>query len=179
VEVSITAIALLMDHGHTNQESSSKYTGLLFGYLVLSNTLYHVLITTLGSFFKIFDKSQGISTAMYFSIGFGGSIVTIISGACSSTGRSNLWFQGAINFVFGLPAIRRIDTIGRRKSLLVTIPPMALMMLAASLSFLVLNTSLPDDGKMELTCALVALFLYRMYCRRQGYKSARIFNKQF
>lgn len=37
---------------------------------------------------------------------------------------------------------------------------MALMMMGAALSFLVLDTSLEDDTKMKLTCALVAVFLY-------------------
>ncbi|EHK23342.1 uncharacterized protein TRIVIDRAFT_133172, partial [Trichoderma virens Gv29-8] len=42
---------------------------------------------------------------------------------------------GAINFLCGLPAVRSIDTLGRRKWLLGTLPFMALFMLAAALSF--------------------------------------------
>ncbi|OTA89268.1 hypothetical protein M434DRAFT_79571 [Hypoxylon sp. CO27-5] len=43
---------------------------------------------------------------------------------------------GAINFVFGLPAIRTIDTLGRRKWLVLTLPVMCLLMMAAALSSL-------------------------------------------
>ncbi|GKT43400.1 putative polyol transporter 6 [Colletotrichum spaethianum] len=42
---------------------------------------------------------------------------------------------GAVNFVFGLPAIRTIDTLGRRKWLMLTLPVMALFMLLAGVSF--------------------------------------------
>ncbi|KAK9799225.1 putative Major facilitator superfamily (MFS) profile domain-containing protein [Seiridium cardinale] len=88
-----------------------------------------------GIFFNIFANDK--STAMYFSIGF-----------------------GFLNFAFALPAIRRIDTMGRRKWLLITLPLMALMLAAAALSFLTLyNTSITEAPK--ITCALVVLFLYR------------------
>ncbi|KAK6079389.1 polyol transporter 2-like protein 2 [Seiridium cupressi] len=87
-----------------------------------------------GTFFNIFANDK--STAMYFSIGF-----------------------GFLNFSFALPAIRRIDTMGRRKWLLITLPLMALMLAAAALSFLTLyNTSITEAPKV--TCALVVLFLY-------------------
>ncbi|KAM0818874.1 putative Major facilitator superfamily (MFS) profile domain-containing protein [Seiridium cardinale] len=87
-----------------------------------------------GIFFNIFANDK--STAMYFSIGF-----------------------GFLNFAFALPAIRRIDTMGRRKWLLITLPLMALMLAAAALSFLTLyNTSITEAPK--ITCALVVLFLY-------------------
>ncbi|KAL7951280.1 MFS general substrate transporter [Trichoderma barbatum] len=42
---------------------------------------------------------------------------------------------GAINFLSGLPAVRSIDTLGRRKWLLATLPLMSLLMLGAALSF--------------------------------------------
>lgn len=44
---------------------------------------------------------------------------------------------GAINFLFGLPAIKSIDTIGRRRWLLATLPLMAVFMLGVSLSFMI------------------------------------------
>ncbi|KAF3022996.1 hypothetical protein E8E14_010637 [Neopestalotiopsis sp. 37M] len=93
-----------------------------------------IILTSSGTFFNIFSNNK--NTAMYFSIGF-----------------------GFLNFVFALPAIRRIDTMGRRRWLLITLPFMSLMMAAAALSFLALyNESIPQSPKV--TCALVVLFLY-------------------
>jgi MFS family permease len=42
---------------------------------------------------------------------------------------------GALNFLFGLPAIRNIDTLGRRTLLLATLPLMSISLLAAGLCF--------------------------------------------
>ncbi|KAI0799267.1 sugar transporter-domain-containing protein [Xylaria sp. FL0064] len=44
---------------------------------------------------------------------------------------------GAVNFLFGLPAIRTIDTLGRRKWLVLTLPIMCLFMTAAALSTMI------------------------------------------
>lgn len=46
----------------------------------------------------------------------------------------NLIF-GSINFLFCLPAIYHIDTLGRRKILLYTIPGMAIGLMAAAVSY--------------------------------------------
>lgn len=42
--------------------------------------------------------------------------------------------SGAINFLFALPAIRTIDTLGRRKWLTITLPLMVILMTAAAAS---------------------------------------------
>lgn len=92
---------------------------------------------------------------MYFSIGFGEPLARspLVQNVCSNC------VTGFLNFVFALPAIRRIDTMGRRRWLLITLPFMSLMMAAAALSFLALyNESIPQSPKV--TCALVVLFLY-------------------
>ena len=44
---------------------------------------------------------------------------------------------GAVNFLCGLPSIRTIDTLGRRKWLIMTLPVMCLFMLCASLGSLI------------------------------------------
>ncbi|KAI0378902.1 hypothetical protein F5Y04DRAFT_136548 [Hypomontagnella monticulosa] len=62
---------------------------------------------------------------------------------------------GAINFFFGLPAIRTIDTLGRRKWLVLTLPLMCLFMTAAALSSLI---STSDGGRTR--AAIIALFVY-------------------
>lgn len=63
---------------------------------------------------------------------------------------------GAINFVFCLPAIKSIDTLGRRKWLLMTLPLMALSMLGGALSFLI------DGGRDSsgTRTGVVAFFLF-------------------
>lgn len=65
--------------------------------------------------------------------------------------------SGAVNFVFGLPAIKTIDTLGRRKWLITTLPLMCIFMLMGSLSF-----PLPYDpkGNTGVTVRLVTIYLY-------------------
>ncbi|KAI0453774.1 sugar transporter-domain-containing protein [Xylaria acuta] len=59
---------------------------------------------------------------------------------------------GVVNFVFGLPAIRSIDTLGRRKWLVLTLPLMCLFMTAAALS-----TLIPE---YKTRGGIVALFVF-------------------
>ncbi|KAI1748583.1 sugar transporter-domain-containing protein [Xylaria castorea] len=59
---------------------------------------------------------------------------------------------GVVNFVFGLPAIRTIDTLGRRKWLVLTLPLMCLFMTAAALS-----TLIPES---KTRGGIVALFIF-------------------
>ncbi|KAI1374386.1 hypothetical protein F4677DRAFT_447380 [Hypoxylon crocopeplum] len=59
---------------------------------------------------------------------------------------------GAVNFVFGLPAIRTIDTLGRRKWLVLTLPMMCLLMLAAALASLIYD--------QQTRAAIIALFVF-------------------
>ncbi|KZL80399.1 glycosyl hydrolase [Colletotrichum incanum] len=61
---------------------------------------------------------------------------------------------GAVNFVFGLPAIRTIDTLGRRKWLMLTLPVMALSMLLAGVSFRIHN----DDARVAVVTLFILLF---------------------
>lgn len=60
--------------------------------------------------------------------------------------------SGAVNFAFGLPAIRTIDTLGRRKWLVLTLPLMTLFMAAAAASFSIKNHT--------TSIGMVALFLF-------------------
>ncbi|KAI0528494.1 hypothetical protein GGR58DRAFT_526120 [Xylaria digitata] len=60
---------------------------------------------------------------------------------------------GTINFLFGLPAIRTIDTLGRRKWLVVTLPLMCLFMTSAALSTLIPNGTDARGG-------VIALFIF-------------------
>jgi len=62
-------------------------------------------------------------------------------------------FLGAVNFLFGLPAIRTIDTLGRRKWLILTLPLMCLAMLGAALSAALITDQHARVG-------IMAFFLY-------------------
>lgn len=87
----------------------------------------NVLAFYSGTLFR--RAGAGRETAMYYSLGF-----------------------GAVNFFFCLPAIRTIDTLGRRKWLTTTLPIMAVMMACAALSFKITDQT--------ARIATVALFLF-------------------
>ncbi|KAG5920758.1 hypothetical protein E4U42_006080 [Claviceps africana] len=61
---------------------------------------------------------------------------------------------GAINFLFALPAIRSIDTIGRRRWLNITLPFMAIFMLGAAVSGYI------EDINTRI--GITACFLFRL-----------------
>ncbi|KAI0420769.1 sugar transporter-domain-containing protein [Xylaria grammica] len=63
---------------------------------------------------------------------------------------------GAVNFLFGLPAIRTIDTLGRRKWLVLTLPLMCLSMTAAALSTLIPKGNDARGGVIALFVFLFA-----------------------
>ena len=63
------------------------------------------------------------------------------------------WGFGLVNFVFAFPALRTIDTFGRRSLLLFTFPQMAWTLLAAGFCFLI-----PKESDAHL--GLVALFVF-------------------
>ncbi|KAI1208183.1 uncharacterized protein F4807DRAFT_155344 [Annulohypoxylon truncatum] len=66
---------------------------------------------------------------------------------------------GAVNFFCGLPAIRTMDTLGRRKWLVITLPVMTLFMLAAALS----STTSSEINNGVTRTALIAVFVFRKY----------------
>ncbi|TGJ79941.1 hypothetical protein E0Z10_g8826 [Xylaria hypoxylon] len=63
---------------------------------------------------------------------------------------------GFVNFLFGLPAIRTIDTLGRRKWLVLTLPLMSLFMTAAALSTLIPKGTDARGGVIALFVFLFA-----------------------
>lgn len=71
------------------------------------------------------------------------------------------WPIGAINFLFALPAVRSVDTLGRRTWLLATLPFMAVFMFAAALSF--------GIESQNIKVGIAALFLFRTYKVRQSF----------
>lgn len=61
-------------------------------------------------------------------------------------------YLGTVNFLFALPAIKSIDTLGRRRWLILTLPVMAVFMAGGALSFVIAN----DDAKI----GVLAFFLF-------------------
>ncbi|KAL7932499.1 MFS general substrate transporter [Trichoderma chlorosporum] len=121
-----------------------------YAQLFQQRALYNAVIST--STVNLAQQLCGINVLAFYSgylfNGAGGSSDTnskIIPMAYS------LGF-GAINFLCGLPAVRSIDTLGRRKWLLGTLPLMALLMLAAALSFKIVAE--------EIRVGVAAFFLF-------------------
>lgn len=86
-------------------------------------------------------------------IAFYSSTVFQQAGASAKTALVASFGFGLVNFVFAIPALKTIDTYGRRSLLLFTFPQMAWTLLAAGLCFLI-----PSDNKAHL--GLVATFIY-------------------
>ncbi|KAL6813857.1 MFS general substrate transporter [Trichoderma sp. SZMC 28015] len=112
--------------------------------------LYNALIST--STVNLAQQLCGINVLAFYS-------GTLFAGASSKDEQHSkiipmaysLGF-GAINFLCGLPAVRSIDTLGRRKWLLGTLPFTALFMLAAALSCTISTES--------IRIGVAAFFLY-------------------
>lgn len=129
-------------YGHVNNYASQYKQ--LFAERRLRNALISTTIVGLGQqlcginilafysgtlFSGVLDGHSDRLTPMLYSLGF-----------------------GAVNFLFGLPAIKTIDTLGRRKWLVLTLPLMSLLMLAAALATLV-----KDPGTRG---GVIALFMF-------------------
>ncbi|RKF65079.1 putative metabolite transport protein YwtG [Erysiphe neolycopersici] len=82
------------------------------------------------------------STAIFLRAGFS---------EVSSLGASLGW--GTINFLFSIPAIYTIDTYGRRKLLLMTLPLMSICMLFIGFSFWI-------EGPAQIACVALGIFLF-------------------
>ncbi|KKY22843.1 putative sugar transporter [Diplodia seriata] len=68
------------------------------------------------------------------------------------------WGFGLANFIFALPAVHQIDTLGRRTLLLITFPGMALTLLAAGFCFYI-----PDTNEARLDLITFFLFLFAVF----------------
>ncbi|KAJ4862128.1 sugar transporter domain-containing protein [Trichoderma breve] len=121
-----------------------------FTQLFQQRRLYNALIST--STVNLAQQLCGINVLAFYS-------GTLFAGASSKDEQHSkiipmaysLGF-GAINFLCGLPAVRSIDTLGRRKWLLGTLPFTALFMLAAALSCTISTES--------IRIGVAAFFLY-------------------
>ncbi|KAI9836230.1 MAG: hypothetical protein M1819_001567 [Sarea resinae] len=91
-------------------------------------------------------------------IAFYSSTVFVNAGASRFHALLASWGFGLVNFVFAWPAIRTIDTYGRRTLLLFTFPQMAWTLLGAGFSFWIPTSSNAHLGMIAFFIFLFAAF---------------------
>ncbi|TRX90864.1 hypothetical protein FHL15_008268 [Xylaria flabelliformis] len=140
------------------EEETPKPSGLL-GYIRNYITLYKQLFTrrrlrnalVSSSIVSLAQQLCGINVFAFYS----GPLFTGLLHDKANEPLFPLVYSlvfGVVNFGFGLPAIRTIDTLGRRKWLVLTLPLMSLFMTAAALS-----TLIPE---YKTRGGIVALFVF-------------------
>ncbi|GJJ14059.1 hypothetical protein Clacol_008316 [Clathrus columnatus] len=112
-------------------------------------TIPRVRRATLASFtVMIAQQMCGINIIAFYS-----STVFSQAGGSNETSLLASFGFGLVNFVFAWPAVRTIDTYGRRTLLLFTFPQMAWTLLAAGFAFYI-----PDSSRAHL--GIIALFIF-------------------
>ncbi|EJD03082.1 uncharacterized protein FOMMEDRAFT_123262 [Fomitiporia mediterranea MF3/22] len=112
-------------------------------------TIPRVRRATLASFVVMLAQQMcGINIIAFYS-----STVFAEAGASQKAALLASFGFGAVNFVFAFPALRTIDSFGRRSLLLFTFPQMAWTLLAAAFCFYI-----PRESKAHL--GLIALFVF-------------------
>ncbi|KAL1630739.1 hypothetical protein SLS54_000610 [Diplodia seriata] len=98
-----------------------------------------------------------VNAAPYFAASM---LATLFVDAKADTRTALLvsWGFGLANFIFALPAVHQIDTLGRRTLLLITFPGMALTLLAAGFCFYI-----PDTNEARLDLITFFLFLFAVF----------------
>ncbi|KAI1132243.1 sugar transporter-domain-containing protein [Nemania abortiva] len=129
-----------------------------FGQLFTRRRLRNALVST--SVVNLAQQLCGINISAFYS---GSFFIKILYGDGPADYHSieiamalSLGF-GAVNFFFGLPAIKTIDTLGRRKWLTWTLPLMTFFLFAGAVSFPIPWDENRADGN---TVRIVALWLY-------------------
>ncbi|KAI0483537.1 sugar transporter-domain-containing protein [Xylaria cf. heliscus] len=135
-----------------------------FGQLFTRRRLRNALIS--ASVVNLAQQLCGINVSAFYS---GDLFVSVLSGNDKAeldyeSLRTAMIFSfgfGAVNFFFGLPAIKTIDTLGRRKLLTWTLPLMSFFMFAGAMSFPIPWVDIKSDrNNVHNTIRMVALWLY-------------------
>lgn len=107
-----------------------------------------------GVVVMFFQQFCGVNVLAYFSS-------LIFYNAGFTTGKAELYSMGfgIINFVFALPAIRVIDTVGRRNLLLFTFPLMTIFQLFTGLGFIATG----NTRKALVVAGMCESFSYSAY----------------
>ena len=117
-------------------------------------TIPRVRRATLASFVVMIAQQMcGINIMSFYS-----STIFTSAGASNKNALLASWGFGLVNFVFAWPAIRTIDTYGRRSLLLFTFPQMAWTLLAAGFCSLIPTTSKAHLGLVAFFMFLFAAF---------------------
>ncbi|KAI9842230.1 MAG: hypothetical protein M1837_007375 [Sclerophora amabilis] len=117
-------------------------------------TIPRVRRATLASFVVMIAQQMcGINIIAFYS-----STVFAQAGASPLNALLASWGFGLVNFVFAFPAIRTIDTYGRRTLLLFTFPQMAWTLLAAGFCFFI-----PEESPARLGCTSLFIFLFAAF----------------
>ncbi|KAL2050299.1 hypothetical protein ABVK25_009407 [Lepraria finkii] len=112
-------------------------------------TIARVRRATLAAFVVMIAQQMcGINIIAFYS-----STVFVQAGGSVRTSLFGSWGFGLINFVFAWPAVKTIDTFGRRSLLLFTFPHMAWTLLAVGACFYI-----PEHNPAHLP--VIALFIY-------------------
>ncbi|KAK7981334.1 glycosyl hydrolase [Apiospora saccharicola] len=155
-----------LEEEHSIQQSNDNTTGKRStgGFLDLftQTRLRNALIS--ASTVALSQQLCGINVSAFYS----GTLFTSFIGGDDEKAKRitalGLSFGfGAVMFFCGLPAIKTIDTLGRRKWLISTLPLMCIFMAAAAYSFPVPYK--PKSGSAD-TVRLVATLLYRKNAAR-------------
>lgn len=120
-----------------------------FRQLFQRRRLYNALLS--AGTVNLAQQLSGVNVFAFYST----ELVSSVSGSMDEGNLKPMAYSlgfGAINFLFALPAVRSIDTLGRRRWLLMTLPFMALFMLGGALSYSISDTS--------IRTGIIALFLY-------------------
>ncbi|KAI0888075.1 uncharacterized protein GGS22DRAFT_197936 [Annulohypoxylon maeteangense] len=133
----------------------------LFGHLENYVSQYRQLFTQRrlrnaaisSSIVALSQQLCGINVLAFYS----GTLFSGITGAAHNLSKTQTirdpmlysFGYGVVNFVCGLPAIKTIDTLGRRKWLVITLPVMTLLMLAAAMASL-----MPKEEKTQRIAAI-------------------------
>ncbi|POR31138.1 Putative polyol transporter 2 [Tolypocladium paradoxum] len=121
---------------------------LQFKQLFQQRRLYNAVMAT--STVNLAQQFCGVNVCAFYSgtlfnrVGAGTTLISIAY---------SIGF-GAINFLFALPAVKSIDTLGRRKWLMATLPFMALFMLGAAMSSFIQD----QDTRIGVTACFLFLF---------------------
>jgi len=117
-------------------------------------TIPRIRRATLASFtVMIAQQMCGINIIAFYS-----STIFLNAGSTQEVALLSSFGFGIVNFAFAWPAVRTIDTYGRRTLLLFTFPQMAWTLLAAGFSFYIPESSRAHLGIISLFVFLFAAF---------------------
>ncbi|KAI9709037.1 MAG: hypothetical protein M1812_007793 [Candelaria pacifica] len=120
-------------------------------------TIPRVRRATLASFVVMIAQQMcGINIIAFYS-----TTIFVQANATPKNALLASWGFGLVNFVFAFPAIRTIDTYGRRALLIFTFPQMAWTLLAAGFCFLIPKET--GGGHAQLGCVAFFVFLFAAF----------------